>query len=133
MMNFRGQLTRYSEGSVQELWAISYPLILSILSVNMMLFFDRLILARYNTGAMNAAVLAWLIFSIFQLGTIGIASIAEVFVGQYNGAKKLNKMGEPVWQMIWFSLMTGFIFIPIFFNSSLIKSAMSLQSGEVLR
>lgn len=113
MMNFRGQLTRYSEGSVQELWAISYPLILSILSVNVMVFFDRLILARYNTGAMNAAVLAWLIFSIFQLGAIGVASIAEVFVGQYNGAKKLNKMGEPVWQMIWFSLMTGFIFIPL--------------------
>jgi MATE family multidrug resistance protein len=113
MMNFRGQLTRYSEGSVRELWAISYPLILSILSVNIMVFFDRLILARYNTGAMNAAVLAWLIFSIFQLGAIGIASIAEVFVGQYNGAKKLNKIGEPVWQMIWFSLMTGFIFIPL--------------------
>ncbi len=113
MMNFRGQLTRYSEGSVQELWAISYPLILSILSINVMVFFDRLILARYNTGAMNAAVLAWLIFSIFQLGAIGIASIAEVFVGQYNGAKKLNRMGEPVWQMIWFSLMTGFIFIPL--------------------
>ncbi len=113
MIHFRGQLTRYSEGSVQELWAISYPLILSIFSVNMMVFFDRLILARYNTGAMNAAVLAWLIFSIFQVGAMGIASIAEVFVGQYNGAKKLNKMGEPVWQMIWFSLMTGFIFMPL--------------------
>ncbi len=113
MINYRGQLTRYTEGSVQELWTISYPLILSIFSVNIMIFFDRLILARYNTNSMNAAVLAWLMFSIFQLAAIGIAAIAEVFVGQYNGAKKFKKMGEPVWQMIWFALMTSCIFIPL--------------------
>jgi len=113
MINVRGQLTRYSEGSLRELWTISYPLILSMLSVNIMIFIDRLILAKYNTGAMNAAVVSGLIFNIFQCGTVGIASISEVFVGQYNGANKYEKMGEPVWQMIWFSVMTAALFVPL--------------------
>jgi len=109
----RGLLTRHPEGSVQELWAISFPLILSILSVNVMTFIDRLILAKYDLRAMNAAVVAGLVFSIFQFGTVGIAAISEVFVGQYNGAKKFSRMGAPVWQMIWFSLMTTLIFWPL--------------------
>lgn len=108
-----GQLTSYREGSIQELWAISFPLILSVLSVNLMYFLDRLILARYDIHAMNAAVVAGLVFSIFQYGAIGIASISEVFVGQYNGAKKISRMGEPVWQTIWFSIFTTFLFIPL--------------------
>lgn len=113
MRNYKGRLTQYSEGSVRELWAISFPLILSMLSINIMIFVDRLILAKYDTRAMNAAVVAGLIFSIFQYGAMGIAAVSEVFVGQYNGAKKHRQIGEPVWQMIWFSLMTAFLFIPL--------------------
>src|SRR5687767_7282451 len=111
-MSNSGQLTHYKEGSVKELWAISFPLILSMLSINVMIFIDRLILAKYDTRAMNAAVVAGLIFSIFQYGMMGIAGVSEVFVGQFNGAQKLRRIGEPIWQMIWFALLTIFIFIP---------------------
>lgn len=112
-MSNQGALTCHSPGSVKELWAISFPLILSMLSINVMTFVDRLILAKYDTRAMNAAVVAGLIFSIFQYGAMGIAAVSEVFVGQYNGANKSARMGAPVWQMIWFSLMTSFLFIPL--------------------
>lgn len=112
-MSNLGRLTRHSEGSVKELWAISFPLILSMLSINVMTFVDRLILAKYDTHAMNSAVVAGLVFSIFQYGAMGIAAVSEVFVGQYNGAEKFNKIGVPVWQMIWFSLMTALLFIPL--------------------
>lgn len=113
MNNFRGQLTRHSEGSIQELWAVSFPVILSLLSVNLMIFADRLILSKYNTQAMNAAVIADLVFNIFQFGAMEIASISDVFVGQLNGAKKYTRIGEVVWQMIWFSLGTFVLFVPM--------------------
>lgn len=113
MAKLTGQLTEHLEGSVRELWAISFPLILSMLSINIMIFIDRLFLAKYDTQAMNAAVVAGLVFSIFQYGMVGIASVSEVFVGQYNGAQKLAKIGDPVWQMIWFSLATAIVFIPL--------------------
>jgi MATE family multidrug resistance protein len=106
-------LTKHPEGSIGELWAISYPLMLSALSGTLMLFIDRLVLARYGTDSMNAASAASMFFFIMQLGTISIASIAEVFVGQYNGSKQYFRVREPVWQMIWFSLMTILLFWPL--------------------
>lgn len=105
--------TLFPAGSIQELWAISLPIMLSLLSANSMIFFNRLILAQYSTTAMNAAVLATSIFSIFQLGSIGIATITEIFVAQSNGAKHFYRLGDPVWQMVWFSLLTSIFFIPL--------------------
>lgn len=108
-------LTRYTPGSLQELWHISLPLMLTALSGSLMLFCDRLILARYSLDAMNAATSAGMVCSIFQFGVLAIASIAEVFVGQYNGSKKFQQLGEPVWQMIWFSAFASLLFLPLAF------------------
>lgn len=118
MQSSGGKLTPYTEGSVRELLAISFPLILSMLSTNVMAFVDRLILAQYDITAMNAAVVAGYFASIFQYGAMGIVSISEIFVGQYNGSNKHQKIGEPVWQMIWFSFFTFFLFIPMGLSGS---------------
>lgn len=107
------RLTRFPEGGVREVWAIAFPLMLAAISGNLMMFCDRLILAHYSTNAMDAAVSAGMICAVFLYGAMGISAIAEVFVGQYNGSKQKFKMGEPIWQMIWFSLMTTIIFVPI--------------------
>ena len=106
-----GKLTKHPEGSVRELFTIAFPLMLSILSGNLMMFLDRLILANYSLEAMNAAAAAGMACMVIQYGAIGIASIAEVFVGQYNGAKKYAQAAQPTWQMVWFSLMTTVIFL----------------------
>ena len=107
-----GRLTRFPEGSTRELWTIAFPLILAAMSGNLMIFLDRLILAHFSTDAMNAAATAGTVCALFQFGAIGISSIAEVFVGQYNGSKQKHLMGRPAWQMIWFSLMTYAVFLP---------------------
>ncbi|OGN61652.1 MAG: hypothetical protein A3F40_00485 [Chlamydiae bacterium RIFCSPHIGHO2_12_FULL_27_8] len=98
------KLTKHPSGSLKELIAISIPLMLSFFSNYLMLFVDRLILAYYSLDAMNAATTASLFCAIFQFGLIGIVSIAEVFIGQFNGSKKYEKVSSPVWQMIFFSL-----------------------------
>jgi len=43
------QLTRHPIGSLKEIWSISWPLILGLLTMSIMLFTDRLLLARYKT------------------------------------------------------------------------------------
>lgn len=113
MTTHHDKLTRFPEGSVRELWTITLPLILAGLSGNLMIFLDRLILAHFSTDAMNAATTAGIVVALFQYGAVGISSIAEVFVGQYNGSKQKSKMGVPAWQMIWFSLMTYIVFLPL--------------------
>ncbi|MDB2613741.1 MATE family efflux transporter [Chlamydiales bacterium] len=108
-------LTKYPSGSLKELWSISLPLMLSSFSVLMMVFVDRLFLARVSSEAFNAAVTASTLGWSLTLGAMTIASIAEVFVAQYNGSGRYQKLGEPVWQMIWFGVLTTLIYFPISF------------------
>lgn len=111
-------LTRYNSGSFGELVAIALPLILAAVSTALMLFTDRLILANYSINAVNAVATAGTAFAIFQFGMICVTGMSEVFVGQYNGSKQYEKIAEPVWQMIWFSLLCGLVLIPLAYFGS---------------
>lgn len=111
-------LTRYNPGSFGELATIALPLILAAISTALMLFIDRLILANYSIDAVNAVATAGTAFAIFQFGMICVTGISEVFVGQYNGSKQYEKIAEPVWQMIWFSLLCGLALIPLAYLGS---------------
>jgi multidrug resistance protein, MATE family len=106
-------LTKFKEGSVRELWSISLPLMMSELSVMLMLFVDRLLLARYSQDAFNAAVSAGTLGWSFVFGWLILTNISEVFVAQYNGAKKYDKIAAPVWQMIWLSFASLIFFVPL--------------------
>lgn len=106
-------LTRHPEGGIRELFSVSLPLMISTLASLFMIFTDRIFLSRYSLGALNASVnagtLAWALMSGFSM----VTAMSEVFVAQYNGAKRHAKIGTPVWQMIWFSLFSFFFFIPM--------------------
>jgi len=117
-------LTRHAPGSVRELLSISIPLMIASLSGLLMNFCDRLILAHYSTDAMNAAVTAGMAANVFSYGAVEVAIIAEVFVGRYNGAQDFYKTAWPVWQMIWFSIATAVIFLPIgiFFGPMIVST-----------
>ncbi|BBI17934.1 MATE family efflux transporter [Neochlamydia sp. S13] len=106
-------LTKYQEGSFRELFSISLPLMLSSFSMMLMLFVDRLLLAHYSTAALNSAVNASTLGWGLLFGWVVLTNITEVFVAQYHGAQQLNRMGEPVWQMIWLSLFSFLFFIPM--------------------
>lgn len=102
-----------SKASIRNLSNIALPLMLNNLSYNLMLFLDRFIIARSSTEEMNAAVTIGMACSIVLFSLSAIASTAEIFVGRYYGSKSFGDIGKPVWQMIWFSLATFIIFIPL--------------------
>ncbi len=106
-------LTRYPAGSVRELWSISLPLMISTLALLFMIFTDRIFLARYSLDALNASVNAGTLAWAFMAGIGMITAMSEVFVAQYNGAKQFHRLGTPVWQMIWLSLASFAVFIPL--------------------
>jgi len=104
------QLTSHPIGSIREIWSISWPLMLGLLSGSFMMFADRWLLAHYSAAAMNSSAAAGTgAYALLVLPLI-IAAISEVFVGKYHGANQLQEVGKPVWQMVWFSLLT----IPLF-------------------
>lgn len=119
-------LTKYPEGSVRELLSVAFPLMLSSLSVLFMIFVDRFFLAQYSDDAMSAAVTAGTAWWGIGGSVMLLASMAEVFVAQYNGRKCYERMGRPVWQMIWLSLGSVIVMVPtaiwggslVFYDSS---------------
>lgn len=99
--------------STKQLWKLSFPLMISFLSLFSMVFIDRIFLSFYSTSALNAATSAGTLGWSLILGFSTLAGLAEVFVAQYNGAGENKRLGEPVWQMIWFSLFSILFFLPL--------------------
>lgn len=110
--NSHGGLTKYEVGSLGELWKLAFPLMLMSLSTFGMIFADRMIVSMYNVDAMNAVGMVMMVFEAFHFGILMVALIAEVFVGQYNGAGEERRIGKPVWAMVWFSVMSAVMFWP---------------------
>ena len=111
----KGALTRFPAGSVRESWHLAFPIMLAGASWGIMLFSDRLILAQYATSAMTAAASAGMVVAAFHYSLISLVSIAEVFVGQFNGSNEHKKAGRAAWQMIWVCIFCSAIFLPLAF------------------
>lgn len=98
--------------SILGIIKLTLPLIISALSSNIMYIVDRFMLARYSVDSMNAAALGGNMVAAIGYIFKSIAHVAEVYVGQDNGAQNYKKLAEPVWQMIYLSLFSAIIFIP---------------------
>ncbi|MBX3486468.1 MAG: MATE family efflux transporter [Candidatus Paracaedibacteraceae bacterium] len=106
-------MSALNDTSMRSLIRISLPMMLAFMSTHVMLFVNRVMLSEYSLDAMNGVATAGMIAAVFQFGIASITSIAEVYVGQFNGLKQYEKLGKPVWQMIWFALSSQLVFIPI--------------------
>lgn len=106
-------ITSYPATSFRAVCSIAVPLQLSVASNSLMFFMTRFYLARYSELAMAGAVQAALTAMIVSFIFTAAASICTVFVGRYYGAGENHKIGQPVWQMIWFALSGYIIFIPL--------------------
>ncbi|MDR2738052.1 MAG: polysaccharide biosynthesis C-terminal domain-containing protein, partial [Puniceicoccales bacterium] len=101
------------DSSTSSILRVVVPLILSAFSENLMFLIDRIVLAYYSVDAMNAAMLGGALASLYSIALMAIAGTTEIFVGQYNGAKKYDKIGSPVWQMIYFVAISLIFVVPI--------------------
>jgi MATE family multidrug resistance protein len=69
---------------------------------------------------MNAAMLGGNLVSIYTLVLMSIAGTTEIFVGQNNGANRYDRIASPVWQMVYFALLSLLFVIPLgFFTDSI--------------
>jgi MATE family multidrug resistance protein len=105
-------MTELKTGNVSELWRVSYPMMVSFFSMMLMVFVDRIFLSWYSTESFNAATTAGTLAWGFILAWITLASMSEVFVSQYNGSKQFSKIGSPVWQTIWLTLLSYLFYLP---------------------
>lgn len=121
------QLTKYPVGSVREIWTMSWPLMLSLMSNSIMLFADRLLLSWHSSSALAAGANASMAYYLFLVVPMAICAISEVFVGRLHGEGRLNEIGKPVWQTIWFAFM---LFVPMWMVASFLSEAVFYRTGN---
>ncbi len=99
-------------------------------------FCDRLFLSHYSLEALEACVSASSLIVLFQIPTISIACIAQVFVGRHRGLGQPVNIGKSVWQLVWWSLASwiailplGLVIEPFYFQ----ESAVTLLAREYFR
>ncbi|MDR3210307.1 MAG: MATE family efflux transporter [Planctomycetota bacterium] len=100
-------------GGIGEVCQAALPLIVSSGTFAVKLFSDRLMLAWHSELAIGAALAAGMLAFMLESLCIGIASYANTFVSQYDGAGKPGRIGLAVWQSLFFSLAAGAVLISI--------------------
>jgi MATE family multidrug resistance protein len=102
-----------AEGGWAELLKLAWPFIVSNSVWMLQLLFDRVLLSRYGTLAVGAAmasgILFWVPLSLFQ----GTAGYVTTFVAQYVGAGQLRRVGPVMWQALLFSILSGVAFLAL--------------------
>lgn len=93
-------------GGYREMWRIAAPLILSMASYTIMQFCDRVMLSRFSSVAIQAAlpagILAHTLICFFQ----ALASYAGTFTAHYHGAKASKQCVHSAVQGIWLALIS---------------------------
>ena len=95
----------------RQVLRISLPLVISMSSTMIMEFTDRVFLANYSLDAIAAAlpagIAAFLFISIF----LGTAQYLNVFVAQYVGSGRSQRVGAALWQGIYFSILSAILMV----------------------
>lgn len=126
------KLSKFEPAGLREVSKLSLTFILVLFSASLMGFLDRLILARYSLEGLEIGITSLWLSQMFQVPLIRAASMTQAFVGQYKGAGQLEKIGPCVWQMIWFSLLTMLIILPLGLPiGKLYFQKTALQGGEL--
>lgn len=115
-------------GDLRTLIRISLPVFVFLFCESLTAFGERIFLSYDGIEALSAALNGMYLAFIFQSPCIAIASMGQVFVGLYQGKGELKKIGPCIWQIIWFSLLSLIITLPLsLWSSSLYFKGTSIE------
>lgn len=121
------QLTKHPVGSLREIWTLSWPLMLSLMSNSIMLFVDRLLLSWHSSHGLAAGANASMAYYLFLVIPMAICAISEVFVGRLHGEGKLGEIGKPVWQTVWLACVLS---VPLWLVAAFLPDLIFYRTGN---
>lgn len=95
----------------RDVLRVCLPLVMSMSATTVMEFTDRVFLANYSINAISAVAPAGITAFLFMALLGGIAGYTQVFIAQYHGAGRSERIGSTLWQGIYFTLFSGIIFL----------------------
>ena len=96
-------MSRWDEpGGYRQVLQIGLPMVMSMMSHSVMQFTDRIFLGHYSINAIAASLPASITSFLFISFFMGVSEYLSVFVAQYTGAVRPERVGASLWQGIWF-------------------------------
>lgn len=99
----------------REVFRVCFPLVMSMSATTVMEFTDRVFLSNYSIDAISAVTPAGITAFLFMAFLGGIAGFTSVFIAQYHGAGRIDRIGSALWQGIYFTLFSGLILVLLSF------------------
>ncbi len=100
-------------GDFKTLIRISFPLLFFLFCETLTSFCERIFLSYHSVEGVHASLNATYLASIFQSPAVAIGAMGQVFVGLYQGSGELKRIGPCIWQLIWFSVLSSLITLPL--------------------
>lgn len=91
----------------RQVLAVGLPLMASMASATVTQFTDRMFLGRYSLDALAASLSGSITNFTLTAFFVGVVSYVNVFVAQYTGGERPERVGAALWQGIWLSLCFG--------------------------
>ncbi len=104
-----------AENGYRQAIVLGLPLVVSMLSSTVMTFTDRIFLGSYSLAALGASLPASIAAFLFLSFFFGVVEYVGVFVSQYTGATRHERVGAAVWQGLWFCVPAGLILASLWF------------------
>jgi MATE family multidrug resistance protein len=101
------------ENGYRQTLTIAIPLVLSMGSVAIMLFVDRMFLTWHSAESVAASMPAGMLNFALMTLFLGTAGYTSTFVAQYKGAGQDQRIGPTVWQGIYIALIGGGILLAL--------------------
>jgi len=121
--------TQSSDVNISRFILLAIPLVLFVAAESLMRFFDNFLLTRYSLFDWQANHIATPFVQLFEIPTIRMAAIAQVYVGQAFSAGEMRRIGLFVWQMVWLSLFSIAFVLPMGWGlSTLFLSSSPLET-----
>ncbi|MFH1918673.1 MAG: MATE family efflux transporter [Planctomycetota bacterium] len=108
----------------RDVFVLALPLVVSMGSMSVMHFVDRMFLLWHSTEAMAAAMPAALLHFTLICFPLGVAMYGNAFVAQYLGAGRPERIGSVVWQSARIGIIAAPLYVatiplaPMIFNAA---------------
>ncbi|WP_367614075.1 MATE family efflux transporter [Pseudodesulfovibrio alkaliphilus] len=104
-----------ADNGYRQALVLGLPLVISMISSSIMTFTDRIFLGSYSLEALAASLPASVAAFLFLSFFFGVAEYVGVFVSQYTGATKHERVGAALWQGLWFCVPSGLFLAALWF------------------
>lgn len=105
-----------SRSRYREVSRVCVPLVTGMAATTVMEFTDRIFLSHYSVDAISAVVPAGVIAFLLLCFLGGVSGYVSVFIAQYYGSGRPEKIGSALWQGLFFTFLSGLF---LFFSLSL--------------